>query len=201
MKELFKTRKFWRTLTLMFCASVVVVVLTILSLSFFTRHGQSYVVPDLTGLTLQHLEPLNEKYGFEFVVIDSVFDENSPSGTVLKHDPAPDATVKRGRKFYITMVSSMPDMVKVPNLVDLSLRQATSTLQSAGLFVGTVTYQPGAFQNAVLEQTYRGQEISPGEKVRKGSYINLVVSGSEQEFPENDTTTNLPEEDSEEELI
>jgi beta-lactam-binding protein with PASTA domain len=185
MKEILKSRQFWRTLVLMGVASLLIIFVTILSLKVFTRHGKSYIVPDFTGLTMDQLGALKRDYGFNFVVLDSVFDENSSPGTVIRHDPLPNATVKRGRKFYITMASSVPDMVAVPNLIDLSLRQAIASLESRGLFVGTITYRPDRFQNVVLGQTYRGERIAPGEKVRRGAYINLVVSGTPQGFRDN----------------
>jgi beta-lactam-binding protein with PASTA domain len=168
-------------------ASLLIVVLSITSLRLFTRHGQSFIVPDFTGLTMNHLSSLENEYNFTFVVIDSVFDQTQPAGTVLRHDPFPGSTVKRGRKFYITMVSATPDMARMPNLIDLSLRQATALLQAVGLYVGTITYQPSNFQNVVIEQIYRGQLISPGQNIRRGSYINLVVSGTQQSnFEEDD---------------
>ena len=195
MKDFWKTRQFWRTIALMIGASLLIVILTITSLRIFTRHGQAFEVPDLTGLTMDNLKLLESKYRFTFIVIDSVFDQAQPPGTVIRHDPLPGATVKRGRKFYITLVSSMPDMVTMPNLVDLSLRQATSLLQSMGLFVGTVTYRPDLpFQNAVIDQKFRGQHIPPGERIRRGSYINLVVSGTYQRsFDQENETENEPE--------
>jgi beta-lactam-binding protein with PASTA domain len=180
MKALLTNRQFWRTLALMIVASVLIMVLTVMSLNLFTRHGQAFIVPDLTDLRMEQLHPLHEQYGFNFVIIDSIFDPARSPGTVLRHDPVPGATVKRGRKFYITLASSTPDMVGVPNLVDLSLRQATALLQSVGLRLGNVTYQPGYFQNAVIDQRYRGFEILPGERLQKGSRIDLIVSGSEQ---------------------
>ena len=181
MKNFWKTRQFWRTIALMIGISLLIVILTITSLRVFTRHGQSITVPDLTGLTMDHLRSLEREHRFQFVVIDSIFYPNQPPGTVIRHDPIPGSTVKRGRKFYVTLVSAMPDMVVMPNLVDLSLRNATSLLQSVGLFVGTVTFRPDLlFQNAVIDQIYRGRHIPPGERVRRGSSINLVVSGTQQ---------------------
>jgi beta-lactam-binding protein with PASTA domain len=181
MKKVWKTRQFWRTIAIMVGASLLVVILTITSLRIFTRHGQSFIVPDFTGLSMQHLTPLEKEYRFKFVVIDSVFDQTLPPGTVLRHDPLPGSTVKRGRKFYVTLVSTTPDMVAMPNLIDLSLRQAVSRLEATGLFVGTITYKPDRqFQNAVIDQIYHGKTIASGEKIRRGSYINLVVSGTQQ---------------------
>jgi beta-lactam-binding protein with PASTA domain len=160
--------------------SLGIVIFTLLSLRLFTRHSQSFVVPDFTGLSLDQLQSVREEYDFEFVIIDSVFDETNKPGTIIRHDPAPDATVKRGRKFYVTTAASLPDMVLMPNLIDLSLRQATALLQSKGLSVGRITYQPDFSQNAVIAQMYHGKNIIPNEKIRRGSHINLVVSGSRQ---------------------
>ena len=176
MKETLKSRKFWRAIALMMAASVLIVVLTVMSLRLFTRHGQSLIVPDFTGLTMEHLASLQKNYGFTFVIIDSVFDERSQPGTVIRHDPAPNSTVKRGRKFYVTLASSVPEMVTMPDLTDLSLRQATALLESMGLFVGSVTHKPDFSNNAVLDQLYRGQHIAQGTKLRRGERIQLVVS-------------------------
>ncbi|MCL2026989.1 MAG: PASTA domain-containing protein [Bacteroidales bacterium] len=182
MKTFWKTRQFWRNLAIMGVASLVIVLLTIASLRIFSRYGQSFIVPDLTGLPTSSLTSLTQEYGFEFVIIDSVYDPSHPAGSVLRHDPIPGSTVKRNRKFYVTLVSATPDMAKMPNLIDLSLRQATALLEAAGLYVGTVKYEPSRFQNAVLDQTYHGKRIYPGEKVRRGSYINLLVSGSKDGY-------------------
>lgn len=186
---------------MMIGVSLLIVFATVFSLNFFTRHGQSFVVPDLTGITLQQLESLTQKYGFEFEIIDSVFDENNPAGTILNQDPKPNATVKQGRKFYITIVSSMPDMIEMPNLIDLSLRHATSTLELAGLRLGSVTYQAGSFQNAVLEQIFKGQSIAPGQKIRRGSHINLVVSGSKEDLLNEESIEEEPQQSEENQFL
>ncbi len=199
MKEFLQTRQFWRTIALMIGGSLCILILTLLSLKLFTRHNQSFVVPDFTGLTIDQLKSVQDEYGFEFVVIDSIFDEESMPGTVLKHDPAPDATVKRGRKFYVTIAASLPDMVVMPDLIDLSLRQATALLRSVGLSVGSITYQPDFSENAIIGQMYHGQDIVPGEKIRRGSYINLIVSGTEQSNQEEESE--VPAEETESDIF
>jgi beta-lactam-binding protein with PASTA domain len=193
-KKAWKTRQFWRTIAIMVAVSFLIVILTITSLRIFTRHGQSFIVPDLTGLSVDHLASLEKDYQFKFIIIDSVFDQTQPPGTILRHDPLPNSTVKRGRKFYVTLVSSMPDMVSMPNLIDLSLRQATSRLEATGLHVGTITYKPDSqFQNVVLDQIYRGKTIPFGEKIRRGSYVNLVVSGSQKSNLDDEIEQNVVE--------
>jgi len=190
-KPFWKDLKFWKTIALMLAVSFLIIILTFASLRIFTRHGQSFIVPDLTGLTMNHLGMLEQDYRFRFIVIDSVFDETQPAGTIIRQNPWPGSTVKRGRQFYITLVATMPDMVRMPNLIDLSLRQATSQLQTLGLRVGTITYRwDMEFQGAVMEQRYRGMQINPGENIRRGSSVDLVISGGPQdEYPIGDPDT------------
>jgi len=178
MKPFWKTLKFWKTIGIMIVASFLIIVLTFASLRIYTRHGQSYIVPDLTGLTMDHLYVLERDFRFRFAVIDSVFYPGHPPGTIIRQNPWAGSTVKRGRNFYLTLVSAMPEMVAMPNLVDRSLRTATSQLQALGLDVGRVTYRRDlGFQGAVLDQLFEGRSIRPGENIRRGSRVDLVVSG------------------------
>jgi beta-lactam-binding protein with PASTA domain len=63
----------------------------------------------------------------------------------------------------------------MPNLVDLTLRQASATLETYGLVLGNVNYVPDIAANAVLGQYYKNQEITPGTDILKGSVISLKV--------------------------
>ena len=63
----------------------------------------------------------------------------------------------------------------MPNLVDLSLRQALVTLEGAGLQVGFLDYVQNYAENAVLEQIFRGEIIKPDTLIEKRSKIDLVL--------------------------
>jgi beta-lactam-binding protein with PASTA domain len=62
----------------------------------------------------------------------------------------------------------------MPNLRDLSLRQATSLLETYGMKVGSVITVPSVGK-AVVEQYYKGYVIAPGEKIPQGSVITLQI--------------------------
>lgn len=66
-------------------------------------------------------------------------------------------------------------MVSMPNLVDLSLRQAQSVLKSAGLKIGILEYVDNFAKNAVLDQKYEGVFIRPGTQLQKGTAIQMVM--------------------------
>jgi beta-lactam-binding protein with PASTA domain len=141
----------------------------------FTHHGESITVPDIRGMKLDRMESFLHENSLEFEVVDSLFELEKKPGTVLDQDPAPKSKVKEGRTIYITINASQPPKVKVPNLIDVSFRQAEAMLESYGLKVGQLIYKPDLAKNAVLEQRYRGAIITPGREINKGSAIDLVL--------------------------
>lgn len=144
-------------------------------LSSYTHHGESISVPSIKGMSLEKAERFLEEKDLEYKIIDSLFVLDHKPGEVLEQDPAPDSKVKEGRTIYLTINASRPPKVKMPNLIDVSFRQAEAMLQSFGLKVGRTTYQPDLAKNAVLEQTYKGRNINPGTEIDKGSSIDLVL--------------------------
>ena len=85
------------------------------------------------------------------------------------------------RKIYLTTVAVTAPQVEMPNLVDLSLRQAENLLKTNNLQLGQVIYKSSKYNNAVLEQRYKGRIIATSEKVPYMAKITLVVGKEEQE--------------------
>jgi beta-lactam-binding protein with PASTA domain len=69
----------------------------------------------------------------------------------------------------------VPPKISMPKLVDRSERQAKMILSSYGLKIGKITEKSADCNGCVLAQLFDGKEINPGELVKKGSLINLVI--------------------------
>ncbi len=161
---------------------LVAFLLCILSIYFvyawmgkITHHGESIAVPNLRGMDLAELDTFLASKSLKYQVVDSLFDGSKTGGTILEQDPAPESNVKEGRTIYLTVNSATPPKVKMPNLIDVSYRQAEAILQTFGLTVGELSYEPDLAKNAVLEQRYKGSGIKPGVEIFKGSKIDLVL--------------------------
>jgi beta-lactam-binding protein with PASTA domain len=63
----------------------------------------------------------------------------------------------------------------MPNLKNLSLRDAIRRLESCGLDVERLEYQDYSYKNNIIDQYYGGQSIAPGTELIKGSKIVLKV--------------------------
>ncbi len=144
-------------------------------LKIYTNHGKAYAVPDFYGLSLQEAEQLARAKKLRFQVVDSVFNSEAEPGTVVDQNPFPGFRVKVNRTVFLTMNATNPEMVKMPNVIGVSLRQAKAILETQGLEVGRLRYIPDIALNNVLRQMYEGKEIETGEFVVKGSAIDLVL--------------------------
>lgn len=164
-------------LNLVIAAVVVIAVFgfTYNWLNSYTNHGQSIEVPELKGLNMEQVNVLLQRLHLRYSVIDSIYQLDKSPGTVLEQDPAPKAKVKEDRTIYLTINSGIPPKVKMPDLTDVSLRQAEAVLQTFGLKTGALTYRHDLAANAVLQARYQGRPIKPGTVISKGSVIDLVV--------------------------
>ncbi|MCH7396445.1 PASTA domain-containing protein [Belliella sp. DSM 107340] len=158
----------------------VIILLTFIFLKVFlpsfTNHGETVSVPDLDGFEYSEIESYLENRNLRYEInIDSGFNAEIKPLTVLKQTPKAGTKVKSGRKIYLTLNSKNAPMIKMPNLVNSQLKNVQEILSNIGLVRGDIKYVPDIGQNVVLEQKYRGRNISEGFEIAKGSQIDLVV--------------------------
>ena len=65
--------------------------------------------------------------------------------------------------------------IALPDVRNISSRQATATLEAMGLRVTNIVYQPHEYRDLVLNVTLNGRKLQPGESVEEGSPLVLVV--------------------------
>lgn len=140
-----------------------------------TRHGESITVPNLEGMHLDEMDKFLGTRNLRFEVADSGYASDYPALTILKQFPKAGEYVKEKRKIYLTVKAKVPQAVRMPDLLDGSLKNAELVLRSYGLIRGEISYVPDLAQNAVLRQFYNGEEIEPGILLPKGSVIDLEV--------------------------
>lgn len=176
--QFLQTKVFLRNFAASVIITVILAALVLWMLKGYTHHGESVTVPSLLGMMPNQLNQLETIDYFDVIIVDSVYDARLPKGSVAIQDPLPGANVKKNRKIYLTLVSTLPEKVAMPNLIDLTLRQAKATLETYGLRLGEVKYVPDIAQNAVLGQNYQGHPIPAGQVILKGSTIELRVGQS-----------------------
>lgn len=156
-------------------AFVVFVLLSLLLINIYTKHGRSERVPSLKGLNIEDAKQMLERHNLKAEIIDSVFVKDKKLGTIIEQNPAPNTIVKPGRAIYIIINSKSVRQIPFPNVRDVSLRQAQAILSSIGLFVTDIQYAPSEYRDLVLDALYKGTPLLPGSKISDGSSITLLV--------------------------
>lgn len=152
-------------------------------LTFTTHHGEEITVPDLRKLSELQVEEKLDALNLEYILLDSVdYKKDFPKHSVVDQDPVAGAKVKEGRKIYIKINSSGFTMVRIPDLIEKTYRQAVPTLKSLGLEEGKITYKPYLGKDMVLEMHLNGKKLNPGDKVFKSSKIDLVLGDGKVGF-------------------
>jgi beta-lactam-binding protein with PASTA domain len=155
---------------------VLVLVFFYFYLPVVTNHGESITVPDIVGLEYTDLEEFLTDRDLRYEInSDSGYSSEYPPLSVLKQYPESGQKVKENRKIFLTLNAINPPEVRMPNLVDGSLKNAEMVLESYGLIRGEIIYEPDPARNAVLDQLYNGETIREGTQIPKGSLIDLVV--------------------------
>ncbi len=172
---------FLRSKTLLINLGIAFIVLILLSLLAFqwlkgsTNHGELVEVPDLSKMSVMEMRETIEKVNLRYEVLDSAnYNPEYPRFSIIEQNPLAGEKVKENRKIYITVNPSGYKKVTVPNIVQVTQRNATSMLRAVGLDVQRVTYIDQLGKDMVYYIKYKGKNISPGDKLPKTSKIELI---------------------------
>lgn len=160
------------------------------SLALLTQHGKTMKIPSVAGMSYADAKKTLESQGFEVQIQDSMYLDTMHPLQVIKQFPEADNLVKINRTVYLTINRSQAPMIPMPNLVSMSLRNASVVLRQYGLKLGDTVFKPDFARNSVLDQQYHGETIKPGTQIQQGSAITLVLGSGigGQEFVVPDLT-------------
>jgi eukaryotic-like serine/threonine-protein kinase len=153
--------------------------ITLFCVDFYTHHGEAEVVPDLRGSTVEEAQVILASKGLRVQVIDSVYVRGKKLGTIIEQNPSPNSNIKTNRPIYVKINSRFVRQVTLPELSDVSYRQADAMLQSIGLSVGSVEYAPSEYKDLVIQVKFHSGAVLPGTRIPEGSAVVLVVGSGE----------------------
>ncbi len=177
-------KKKWKVLlinlSLMAALVLIVIWVTLAWLQRYTRHNDIVQVPDIIGMSVDEAATLLAQSNLYINVTDSVYDEKATPGAIVETVPKVYSKIKRERAIYVVIntVSVMKRIV--PEIREISMRQALATLQTIGFTQITVQYVGGSHNDLALYlRTQDGRTVSPGEKLPFNTPLVLVVSSND----------------------
>ncbi len=136
----------------------------------YTNYGEGITVPNVNRMPLEQATAILEDRGLRHELAAKRSNEAFPPDYVIDQTPAAGMLVKPDRKIYITVNATSTPTVVVPEIEDLSLRNATIQLENSGLQVGEITYESSRFRNSVLRQS-----IPSGRRVEQNTMVDVAV--------------------------
>ncbi len=169
----------WKAAAINIAAMITLVAILIAGLVIYlrsyTQHGTEVTVPNITNMHIAEAEILLAAENLHVQVIDSTYSTKTPLGTIVEQNPSPGSQVKRGRTIYVIQNARMRRPVIIPELRDLSLRQAEATAKTLGLTIHETIYQPSTFKNIILDVRVCDTSVVAGTRLEEGTAITLVV--------------------------
>lgn len=172
IREILTSKKLYYTIggLILFGLSVLLI-LNFWVMPAYTNFNEGVTVPDVTKISLQEAEELLESYGLRHEILDRRANSAYPADYIIDQAPSPLQLVKPNRKVYLTVNTAVRPTSIVPNLENMSLRNAQIQIENYGFIVGTISYESSRFRNTVMRQS-----IAAGDTVARGEVINLTVS-------------------------
>jgi len=175
LKDFVFSKVFMKNLGLAVSIAIGGVILLLIWMNIYTRHGQARAIPDFYGRTLDESEVIAKKNRLRLQVIDSVYTTEVQRGCVAEQNPKQGFKVKKWRTVSLTINAFNPEMIPAPDLVGIPQKQALLMIESSGLKPGQQIFIPDLSKNFVLKQLHNGREVKAGDLVQKGSVIDLMV--------------------------
>ena len=155
---------------------------TLAWLDYYTRHNEAVIVPDVKGLSMNEAKSFFDNTGLRYNVIDSVFSNDVAPGAIVEVVPEPGSKVKEGRIVFVTINALTAQMAIIPEVADLSFRQAYALLRSLGFKNIEVKFVPGDYKDLAVGVERNAQMINRGERVPLASTLTLIISNGEKEI-------------------
>lgn len=146
----------------------------------YTRHDASVTVPRVVNQPVDQARQELEAEGLRVEQNTQRYSPDLPRDVVADQNPAPNSSVKPGRRVYLTVNSGETPSVKLPALKGTSLREARNRLRAVGLEADDLRVDsiPSPYPNTVTRQ-----EPAPGDSLPKGASVTLWYSQSNEDAP------------------
>ena len=180
LKYLF-SKSFLKTSFRIIITALFFFLILVLFLRLSTRHGNFVIVPDLIGKNIQEFESQLNELDLQFIISDSGnYNPDFKINSVLDQLPKANSKVKQGRKIYLTLNASDFEMIEVPKITRITVRQARKTIESLGFIFGEIEYVDDIARDEVISISHEGNELNEGDFLKRTSVIDFKLGNGKQ---------------------
>lgn len=159
--------------------TIAIIIGTLQWLDHYTLHNEAVVVPDVKGLTLDEADEFFKNSKLRYNVVDSVFSKDVAPGAIVELVPVAGSKVKENRIVFVTINAQTSQMGKIPEIQDLSFRQAYALLRSIGFSSVEIEYIAGEYKDLAVAVELNQRPLSKGEYVPLNAPLTLKISSGD----------------------
>ena len=149
-----------------------IILLDYILLPNYVGYNNEHYLPDVRGEYLEKATYQLGLLGFDTELFYVPYSKSHSSGTVIKMFPRAFTKVKEGRTIDLTIAGKDKDIV-IPNVINLTLRNAKLTISKLGLGIDTIIYE---FDNTILDGYITFQLPRVGQTVKSSTNMTFGVS-------------------------
>ena len=175
------SKSFYKTSFQIIITGFILFFILVIFLRFSTRHGDFVVVPNLIGKNIQEFKFELEELNLQYIISDSGnYNPEFKINSVLDQLPKANSQVKQGRKIYLTLNASDFEMVEIPKITRITVRQARKTIESLGFIFGEIEYIDDIARDEVISISHDGIELNEGDFLKRTSVIDFKLGNGKQ---------------------
>ena len=159
-------------IALIFFSLSGIVILDYFILPNYVGYNNAHYLPDVRGEYLEKATYQLRSLRFNTKPILIPYSESHTPGTVIKMFPRAFTKVKEGRTIDLTIAGKDED-IEIPDISNLSLRNAKLTLTKLGLGIDTIIYE---YDNVISDGYISFQLPRKGQTVKSSTNMTLGVS-------------------------
>ena len=159
-------------IALIFFSFSGIVILDYFILPNYVGYNNEHYLPDVRGEYLEKATYQLRSLRFNTKPILIPYSESHTPGTVIKMFPRAFTKVKEGRTIDLTIAGKDED-IEIPDISNLSLRNAKLTLTKLGLGIDTIIYE---YDNVISDGYISFQLPRKGQTVKSSTNMTLGVS-------------------------
>lgn len=164
----------------------ILIIAVILGLSLFAIYyvtdsmvskqldSDEIVMPSVIDINEESAIKMLQERGLLVTIKNREYNQQIIEGNVISQSVSPQKKIKKGAVIELT-ISKGSELVTVPNIVGFDINNIQKLLADYGLEISEKTYEESdAKKDLIIKQLPQA-----GEKVKKGSQINLVISSGQ----------------------
>ena len=159
-------------IALIFFSLSGIVILDYFILPNYVGYNNEHYLPDVRGEYLEKATYQLRSLRFNTKPILIPYSESHTPGTVIKMFPRAFTKVKEGRTIDLTIAGKDED-IEIPDISNLSLRNAKLTLTKLGLGIDSIIYE---YDNVISDGYISFQLPRKGQTVKSSTNMTLGVS-------------------------